>query len=191
MKCHYISGKIGENNQTFYLCTEHKQYETNEQHIQNECRYIEKDAFDSEKIWNKDEVHDLEFIFSLPYNSKNCEIWVNKEIKVSAFFIGNSKIIKDDFFGLYTSLKNHISLKVVKCSFCGHYHNDNEIFAVKPHDSHLCYYCGKLFPVEKANIGNELVAFFDIPPLKTKVVEKENGRYFYNILTGDIKSIEG
>ena len=89
-------------------------------------------------------------------------------------FIGDSKIINDDFFGLYTSLKNNINLEEAKCSVCGHLHNDNDIFVIKPHQEHLCYYCGTLFTVEKDNIGNELLHYLKIAKVMDFPEEKEN-----------------
>lgn len=54
--------------------------------------------------WNASDIHSLEFVFSLPYIPENSKILINEE-ETSVLFIEESKIIKDDFMGLYTSLK--------------------------------------------------------------------------------------
>ncbi len=43
MNCNFVTGKIGNENKKFYLCTTHKQYETEDTYNENECRYQEKE----------------------------------------------------------------------------------------------------------------------------------------------------
>lgn len=138
--------------------------------------------------WNASDIHSLEFVFSLPYIPENSKILINEE-ETSVLFIEESKIIKDDFMGLYTSLKNHIELEKVRCPRCNHLHSDDGLFATKPHDEHLCYYCGSLFKVDHPNIGNELYSLLDIAPISNGVDEEEGVFYRYDLLRGTVEKI--
>lgn len=184
MECKIKKGTIGKEGKIFYLCTTHKQF-LNEEPTST-CGYDSIETFDKENVWKKEDISTIEFIFSIPYNSSNCKIILNGK-EVSALFIEESKIIKDDFFGLYTSLKNDIELEKVRCTECNHLHSDDGIFATKPHDAHLCYYCGSLFKVSHQNIGNELYSILNIPKLTNRIEEQEGITYKYDLLKGTVE----
>lgn len=185
-KIKYVAeNELGEKD---YWCTTHKTLASIHGEEQKECLYKEKEAFEKEKMWNKEEIKTLEFIFKCPYASETSKILVNGE-EITALFIEDARIIKDDFYGLFTSLKNNVPIEEVHCTICGGLHNDNGVFAIKPHSNHLCFYCGNFFQLEEKNVGQELKAFFEIPNLKEIPMQKEGNIYKYNILTGEVKII--
>ena len=62
-------------------------------------------------------------------------------------------------------------------------------FAYTPHSKHLCIYCGQLFDVEKANIGNELGLYFDFPKINLEdnvSIIDEKCEVIYELLTGKL-----
>ncbi len=84
---------------------------------------------------------------------------------------------------------NNVTLKASKCPYCGGMHTDNGMFAYTPHSEHLCIYCGHLYQVEEANIGNELALYFDFPNIhleENTVLIDEKCQVTYDLLTGDL-----
>ena len=72
---------------------------------------------------------------------------------------------KRDFGGLLLAKLNNVNLEVEVCPYCNNIHSDDGKFAYKPHNPHLCAYCGRLFEVDHPNIGNEITTIFNISDL--------------------------
>ncbi len=84
---------------------------------------------------------------------------------------------------------NEVDLKASKCPYCGGMHTDNGMFAYTPHSEHLCIYCGHLFKVEEANIGNELALHFEFPSIHLKddtVTIDDKCEVAYDLFTGEL-----
>lgn len=186
MKCkiEYV-GKWDEE-EVYYCLTHHKKASINGEEL-DECLCENKEEFEHALVINKNEIKSIVFIYPNLLESTNNELIINDEKSSGILQIGNSLIEKRDFGGILLSKLNCIQLKIEKCPFCGNIHSDDGRFAYKPHDEHLCAYCGRLFLVEEPSIGNELVTIFGIPDIKleNKCLEIKNKLELkYDVLNG-------
>lgn len=162
MKCniHYIPNNDGLN----YWCLAHKTKgtETNgNAPIICDCKY--KERYENIVEMKPTEIKSIKIVYPNLNENTNVYLYINNEEFKGILKLGDSIIDLKDYGGFMLSKINQIQLKASKCPYCGGMHTDNGIFAYTPHSKHLCIYCGHLYNVEEANIGNELALYFDFP----------------------------
>lgn len=195
MECNIKNVGKWDEEEVYYCVTHHKKASINGKKL-NECICDDKKAFDNGLVRNKDEVQNILFIYPNLLESVNNILKINNQ-ETSILYIGKSMLEKRDFGGLLLSQLNNINLEVEHCTYCGNVHSDDGKFAYKPHNPHLCAYCGKFFQVDHPNIGNEITTIFDIPDIiledRCIEIDKElkleydvlKGRVLVNGLSGD------
>ena len=169
-----------------YYCKTHRApaFDNNNQKLE-ECLSKNKEAFNNIINMNKEEIKEIVLIYpNLLENVKGKIIINGKEVGILK--IQDSIFEVRDFGGIMLSLLNNIELKEEKCPLCNHIHSDDGMFAYKPHDTHLCMYCGNLFSVSEKNVGNELSTIFKIELNDKKINIKEKCMLKYNVLKGEL-----
>lgn len=187
-KIEYV-GK-SRNGKKKYWCSKHKEKASDKDGCRlEECLNEKKKDFDDLFFIPKKEIENITLVFPDLLKSKDVILYVNhKEVKVLQ--VEDSCLEKKDFIGLLLSKLNQIPLEKIRCHHCGRYHNDNYLFAITPHRKHLCLYCGHEFYEKYPNIGNELICYISIPPIKLskKTVDiKEKVMVSYHVLTGELQ----
>lgn len=171
MECNIKYVGKWEEEEVYYCVTHHKKASIKGRKL-NECICDDKETFDNGLVYSKDKVQNILFIYPNLLESVNSILKINNQ-ETSILYLGKSMLEKRDFGGLLLSRLNHINLEVEHCIYCGNVHSDDGKFAYKPHNPHLCAYCGKLFQVNHPNIGNEITTIFDTPDiiLEDKCIE--------------------
>lgn len=187
MKCNIE--EVIWNGEKKYYCTTHRSPAfDNDNKKLKECLSKNKEAFKNIVDMNKEKIKEIILIYpNLLENTKGSIIINGTEIGILK--IENSIFEVRDFGGIMLSLLNNIKLQEEKCPLCNHIHSDDGMFAYKPHDTHLCMYCGNLFDVREKNVGNELSTIFKIPKIKLndKTINiQEKCMLKYNLLKGEI-----
>lgn len=190
MKC--IIKEVNWNGIKEYYCTTHRSLASKNGIKLKERISNNKEAFGNIVKMNKEEIKEICLIYPNLIESTKGTILVNGKI-IGILQIDDSIYEVRDFGGLLLSLLNDVEFEVEKCPLCGHIHSDDGQFAFRPHNPHLCMYCGNLFEVKKANIGNELNTIFNIPKINLKEdieVISDKLELKYDILKG-IVTING
>lgn len=188
MKCNIE--EVIWNDERKYYCTTHRSPAFDKENNKLEkCLSKNKSAYDNIIEMKKEDIKEIVLIYPNLLESVKGKILINDR-EIGILKIDNSIFEVRDFGGLLLSLLNDITLKEEKCPICGHIHSDDGKFAYSPHDTHLCMYCGNLFDVKEANVGNELSTIFDIPKIELKnnmIDVKEKCILKYNVLKGSLE----
>ncbi len=170
----------------YYCINHHKKASINGKKL-NEC-ICNKKEYEKCLTINKEDIYSIKFTYPNLLTNLESTLKVNDK-EVNILYIGKSMLEKRDFGGLLLSKLNNINLEVEVCPYCNNIHSDDGKFAYKPHNPHLCAYCGRLFHVDHPNIGNEIASIFNIPDLNldNKCLEiKSELKIEYDILTNNL-----
>lgn len=187
MKCkiEYV-GKWG-NEDVYYCLIHHKKASINGKKL-DECICDDKESYDNSLVISKEKIKNIIFTYpDLLHSLKSILEVDGKETNI--VYIGKSMLEKRDFGGLLLSRLNNINLETEKCPFCGNIHSDDGKFAYKPHNPHLCAYCGHLFSVKHPNICNELATIFKIPNINFNngcIEITDKLKIEYDVLNGEV-----
>ena len=188
MKCN-IEEVIWNDERKYYCATHRSPAFDKDNNKLEQCLSKNKSAYDNIIEMKKEDIKEIVLIYPNLLESVKGKILINDR-EIGILKIDNSIFEVRDFGGLLLSLLNDITLKEEKCPICGHIHSDDGKFAYSPHDTHLCMYCGNLFDVKEANVGNELSTIFDIPKIELKnnmIDVKEKCTLKYNVLKGSLE----
>lgn len=173
-----------------YYCSVHRSRATDKDgNVLEECISTKKNNFANGLTINAEDITSMEFIYPNLLASVESELKVNDEGTSGIMYIGDSIFELRDFGGLLLAKLNCIELKVEHCTYCGHVHSDDGRFAYMPHNPHLCAYCGHMFNVTEANVGNELAVLFDIPEIeleKKEIEIQDQLTLTYDVLKGNV-----
>lgn len=188
MKCNieYI-GKSRQGKNKYY-CTTHKSFAYNKSGNKlDKCLCNTKEIYDNKLNIEQNEIKTITIKYENILENVIPKIIINGMEFNGVLEYSNSILTYKDFGGIMLSKLNNITLDIVKCSHCKHYHSDNGKFAYTPHRTHLCLYCRHLFRVKEKNIGNELELIYKIPKIKLKKESLNISDYCcveYNMLKG-------
>lgn len=190
MKCNieYV-GKM-RNGKEQYFCTTHQSIasDSNGNKLE-ECLCNTKEIYNNTLDIKELDINSIEIIYENVIDNITPIIYINNKVFNGVLKYNDCIINYKDFNGIMLSKLNNISLELVKCSHCNHYHTDNGKFAYTPHKTHLCLYCGHLFRVKTQNVGNELAMIFNIPNIElnnNKIYINDKCNIKYNLLKGEL-----
>ncbi len=188
MKCNI--NHLKNNSGVDYWCLSHKTKATaiNEKEpVCCDCKY--KERYDHVLEMKLEDIKSIKIVYPNLNDNTDVKVYINNQEFKGILKLKNSIIDLKDYGGLMLSKLNNINLKASKCPYCGGMHTDNGKFAYTPHSKHLCVYCGHLYKVEEANIGNELALYFDFPNINlddNTISIDEKCEVTYDLFTGEL-----
>ncbi len=189
MECKIVDAGLWDGKQQYY-CITHRSVATNEKGERlPQCISTIKSDFENGLTIKKEEVKRIVIKYPDLLSSPKGKLYINDKLTSGILYIGDSIFEIRDFGGILLSNLNNIELEVEYCPFCNHIHSDDGCFAYKPHNPHLCAYCGHFFKVKKANIGNELAVLFEIPKIKLnsqKIKIEDKVELTYDLFNGEV-----
>lgn len=187
-KIEYVGKK--RNGTLQYWCVTHKSIASDKNGNKlNECLYKNKELYNNILDLNKEKIANIKIIYDNIFESLIPKIYIDNQEFNGIFKMDDSILDYRDISGLMLAKINNTKLEKVCCNHCKHYHSDNGKFSYTPHKTHLCLYCGHLFKVKEANVGNEFELIFDIPDiiLSDNSVAADNGlSIYYDLLNGKL-----
>lgn len=190
MKCHieYV-GKQRNGKKKFWCLTHKWKASDKEGNELKECLSKKKKEFENVTVIDPNKISSIHLLFPNILKEQRSILVINEKEVKGVLAIQNSILEKEDIIGLLLSKLYQVELMRVTCTHCGHYHNDNGIFAITPHRKHLCLYCGHEFYQAQANIGNEFIAYLDVPDIKLEnqwiqIIDK--CQFDYDVLAGKV-----
>ncbi len=187
MKCNIKY--IDNNKDVSYWCLSHKSIARSQEGIPTSCECKYKERYENIVKMEKQDINSIKIVYPDLKKDTNVKLYINDKEFNGILQIENSIIDLKDYGGLMLSKLNNVNLETSSCKYCSMKHTDNGKFAYTKHSTHLCIYCGHLYDVEKANIGNELALYFDFPNINLKdnvVVVGNKCELVYDIFKGNL-----